>query len=206
MIGIVNYQRGNLNNVKRAFEKFGFQTKIIDSPDEIEQFSGLVLPGVGAFGDAMENLNQRNFKNPIIKWIKDGNPFMGICLGLQLLFEKSYEFGQHQGLGILKGEVVPFSIKLKVPHMGWNQLNFVKKSAILKSIPDHTSCYFVHSFYVAPCDENIVLTKTSYEIDFVSSIEDKNLFACQFHPEKSQESGLQMIKDFGAYCANNSSN
>lgn len=204
MIGIINYQRGNLNNVLRAFLKFGFNTQITDDPAEISKFKGLVLPGVGAYGDAMETLKAKGFDRAILNYIQSGKPFMGICLGLQLLFEESEEFGNHKGLGLFKGRVVPFKISEKVPHMGWNQLEFKKQSKILKGICTGDAFYFVHSYYVETPDSSIILTTTDYGIHFVSSVEKENVFACQFHPEKSQEKGLRIIQSFGDYCANHS--
>ncbi|HCL57353.1 MAG TPA: imidazole glycerol phosphate synthase subunit HisH [Spirochaetia bacterium] len=201
MIGIVNYQRGNLNNVYRAFTSFGFETEITDSPENLERYNGLVLPGVGAFQDAMETLKKTGFDTAIKNYIQSGRPFMGICLGLQLLFEESLEFGKTKGLGVLKGKVVPFQISLKVPHMGWNQIRFSKPSRFIQSDLNGESFYFVHSYFVVPEEKEIILSTTSYEIDFVSSIEKDNVFACQFHPEKSQKKGLKMIKNFGDACA-----
>ena len=206
MIGIVNYQRGNLNNVYRAFEKFGFEAEIIDESDNLEKFKGIVLPGVGAFADAMENLKEKNFDKAIVNYIQTGKPFLGICLGLQLLFEKSLEFESCEGLGVFKGNVVPFEIDEKVPHIGWNQVNFKKPSNIIKDIPENEYFYFVHSYYVEPKEEDIILTTTRYGVDFVSSIEKDNIFACQFHPEKSQGAGLEIIKDFGEFCDRYSGN
>ncbi|PKL14956.1 MAG: imidazole glycerol phosphate synthase subunit HisH [Spirochaetae bacterium HGW-Spirochaetae-6] len=207
MIAIVNYQRGNLDNVLRAFQSFGFKTVIVSTPEDLSGFSGVVLPGVGAFKDAMETLRETGFDTAIKAYVASGKPFMGICLGLQLLFEEGLEFGRHPGLGILKGSVVPFKIEEKVPHMGWNQVHFAKPSKILKEvIQDGDYLYFVHSFYVKPSDESIVLTRTHYGVDFVSAIEQDNIFACQFHPEKSQETGLKIIKAFGEYCVGDSGN
>ncbi len=202
MIAIVNYQRGNLNNVLRAFQNYGFDTKIIDKPDQINQYKGVVLPGVGAFGDAIATLKKSGFAQAIKKYIASGKPFMGICVGFQLLFEEGHEFGLHEGLGIFKGKVVQFKTSLKVPHMGWNQIEFQKKSNILKEINNYEFFYFVHSFYVDTPEKDIILTTTEYDKKFVSSIEKDNVFACQFHPEKSQLKGLQIIKSFGEYCEN----
>lgn len=207
MIAIVNYQRGNLDNVLRAFQGFGFKTVIVSTPEDLSGFSGVVLPGVGAFKDAMQTLRETGFDTAIKDYVASGKPFMGICLGLQLLFEEGLEFGRHPGLGILKGSVVPFQIEEKVPHMGWNQVQFAKSSKILKdALQDADYLYFVHSYYVKPVDESIVLTRTHYGVDFVSSVEKDNIFACQFHPEKSQETGLKIIKAFGEYCVGDSGN
>lgn len=206
MIGIINYQGGNLNNVVRAFNKFGFETKVLEEVEDTSALSGLVLPGVGAFELAMSNLKSSGFDRLIKDYVKSGKPLLGICLGLQLLFEESLEFGRSEGLGILKGKVLPFEIKEKVPHMGWNQVSFQKESHFLKSVKNEEHFYFVHSFYVVPEDSSIVLATTHYGIDFVSMVEKDNIIASQFHPEKSQEKGLQIIKDFGEFCANYSGN
>lgn len=201
MIAIVNYQGGNLNNVLRAFENFGFSTRIIDEPAGLEDYSGVVLPGVGAFGDAMAQLRQKGFDRAIVRHIESGKPFLGICLGLQLLFEESSEFGTHRGLGIFRGRVVPFRIQEKVPHIGWNQVEFRKPSRIVRNLSDGDYLYFVHTYYVKPQDERIILTVTRYGVTFTSSIEQDNVFACQFHPEKSQTTGLKIIESFGETCA-----
>ena len=206
MIGIIDYQGGNLENVKRAFEAFKFKVRILREPVPIKNIDGLVLPGVGAFASAMRQLKESGFISFIKDFIESGKPFMGICLGIQLLFEKSYEFGVSEGLGILKGEVVKFSGVSKVPHIGWNQVEFKKSSNMLKDrIKNGDFFYFVHSYYVVPDTIDIILTTTSYETkEFVSSIEYNNIFACQFHPEKSQNNGLIVIKSFGDMCVNTS--
>lgn len=201
MIAIINYQRGNLNNVKRAFENFGYETVITETPDNLERYSGVVLPGVGAFGDSMRFLKETGFDRAVIRYVEQNRPFMGICLGLQLLFEKSLEFGEHNGLGIFKGRVVPFEVSLKVPHMGWNSVKLTKQPGIASSLKDGQQYYFVHTYYVVPENKDIILAETEYEVPFVSAIETGKLFACQFHPEKSQTLGLDIIKSFGAYCA-----
>lgn len=206
MIQIIDYGRGNLNNVYKAFKHFGFDAEIIEDPGHINKASGLVLPGVGAFGDSMECLNERGFSNAIKDFVNTGKPFLGICLGLHLLFEESEEFGKQEGLGILKGKVKRFEISEKVPHMGWNQIQFKKDSKLYKGIQEGTFFYFVHSYYAIPEDPSIILTQTKYEIDFTSSINSDNIYATQFHPEKSQTLGLEIIKNFGEICAHNSGN
>ncbi len=207
MIRIINYKRGNLNNVLKAFLNFGFEAEIIDSPDKVSDSYGLVLPGVGAFGDAIKTMNKTGFSRAVKEYIASGKPFLGICLGLQLLFEQSSEFGEHTGLGIFKGKVKKFTVKQnKIPHMGWNQANIKKQSAYLKGIDDNTFFYFVHSYYIEPEDKDIILTTTKYGNEFASSIQSGNVIATQFHIEKSQENGLKIIKNFGEACVNNSSN
>jgi glutamine amidotransferase len=164
----------------------------------------VVLPGVGAFKDCMDNLKNYGLVDPILLAIKSGKPFLGICLGLQLLFSESEEFGRHEGLDVIKGKVVRFpselrtqNAELKIPHMGWNDIKIKNRPPVLKDIADGSYLYFVHSYYVVPNDDSITATKTYYGIDFVSSIWKDNIFACQFHPEKSQKVGLQILKNFG---------
>ncbi|MDE2217024.1 MAG: imidazole glycerol phosphate synthase subunit HisH [Planctomycetota bacterium] len=206
MIVIVDYGMGNLRSVEKGFERFGFDVKVTDHPREVENADKLVLPGVGAFQDAMEGLRQRGLIEPLKEWIQSGKPFLGICLGLQLLFSKSYEDGEHAGLGIIPGTVVRFEFseneingRLKIPHMGWNQIIFQKKdNPILKNVSPNAYMYFVHSYYVCPEDESVIATETEYGVRFASMIWHKNIFATQFHPEKSQQYGLSIIKNFGS--------
>ena len=205
MIAIVDYGMGNLRSVEKGFERFGFKAKVTDNHKELESADKLVLPGVGAFQDAMDGLKQRGLTDTIVNCIKSGKPFFGICLGLQLLFSRSYEDGEHTGLGIIPGEVVRFKFsgngtngKLKIPHMGWNNINLRKPdNPLLKNVPDNAFMYFVHSYYVRPEDNRVVATETEYGVRFASMIWDKNIFASQFHPEKSQKYGLAILKNFG---------
>ncbi len=196
MIGIIDYGMGNLGSVFKAFEKVGLNPKIINSPEDIKHFDGLCLPGVGAFKDAMDNLNFMRLKDEIVSFIKSGKPFIGICLGYQLLFEKSHEFGIHEGFSIFKGEVKLFPTSVKIPHIGWNQLWINKSSGVFKDIKEGDFVYFVHSYYVDPVDKSIVSTYTDYGIDYASSIELENIVGLQFHPEKSQEVGLKILSNF----------
>ncbi|MDH4129907.1 MAG: imidazole glycerol phosphate synthase subunit HisH [Spirochaetota bacterium] len=205
MIHIIDYGRGNLNNVRKAFLSFGYEAKIIENPNEIDNSQGLVLPGVGAFGDSMNCLNDQGFSDKIREYINLGKPFLGICLGLQLLFEESDEFGYKKGLAVIKGHVTRFKIKDKVPHIGWNQAEFKKTSCIFTGIPNESYFYFVHSYYAIPEDNSIILATTHYGVDFTSAVEHKNIYATQFHPEKSQTLGLRIIKNFGDICVNYSS-
>lgn len=204
MIAIVDYDMGNLKSVEKAFLKLGLEAKVTRSPKEILNASHIVLPGVGAFKDCMRNLDQYGLIDPLLKSIEAGKPFLGICLGLQLLFEESSEFGVHKGLGVLKGRVVRFPSSgaegLKVPHMGWNSINKKKESPLMNGIPEGEYFYFVHSYYAAPEDAGATLTTTDYGLEFVSSIAKDNITACQFHPEKSQKAGLRVLKNFGALC------
>ncbi len=203
VIRIINYKRGNLNNVLKAFINFGFDAEIIDNPDKVRSSDAVVLPGVGAFGDAIETMNSTGFSDAVREFIKSGKPFLGICLGLQLLFEESEEFGSNKGLGIVKGKVKRFkNSDLKIPHIGWNQAELVKSSPYFRGVESGAYFYFVHSYYVAPDDKNVILTSTRYGEEFVSSIQFDNVIATQFHIEKSQENGLHIIQNFGELCVN----
>ncbi len=197
-IAIVDYGMGNLFNIEKALEKVGCQVRVTDNPSVIEKAAGLVLPGVGSFKDCMANLINKELVHPIRKFIHSQRPFLGICLGMQILFTESEEFGQTKGLNIFKGKVVHFSknCKLKTPHMGWNNIKIKKRVPILKDIPDNSYFYFVHSYYVIPDDKNISATITEYGTKFTSSVWKDNIFACQFHPEKSQQLGLTILKNF----------
>lgn len=203
MIAVIDYGMGNLRSVQKAFEKLGFEAKTTDNPDDVNKAEKLVLPGVGAFKDAKAGLEQRGLIEPILKGIHSGKPFLGICLGLQLLFTKSMENGEHDGLNLIPGKVVRFEQtnsemrnKLKIPHMGWNQILFKKDIPVLKGIPAKTYMYFVHSYYVLPDKETDIATETDYGIKFTSMVWRKNIFATQFHPEKSQKHGLTILKNF----------
>ena len=198
MIAIIDYQMGNLRSVQKGFEKVGHAAVISGDPQEIEAADRVVLPGVGAFEDAMADLRRTGLVDPILAAIDAGKPFLGICLGLQLLFDVSHEEGEHAGLGVIAGEVIRFvpGEGRKVPHMGWNQLQVRRSAPVLAGIPDGRHFYFVHSYYVVPRDESIIATETCYGPRFCSAIWRDNLFATQFHPEKSQRDGLQILKNF----------
>jgi glutamine amidotransferase len=198
MIAIIDYEMGNLRSVQKGFERVGHAAKITSDPALLAAAEKIVLPGVGAFRDAIAALRARKLVEPIRSAIQSGKPFLGICLGLQLLFDKSYEDGEYEGLGILPGEVVRFRVpsEFKVPHMGWNQLEFRRRPPIFAGIEDGTHFYFVHSYYVVPKDESVVATETDYASKFCSSIWRDRLFAVQFHPEKSQTAGLRLLKNF----------
>jgi len=200
MITIVDYGMGNLRSVQKAFEKIGCQALVSDDPDQVVRADRLVLPGVGAIADAISGLESRNLTAPIRAFIASGRPFLGICLGLQLLFTKSYEDGEHLGLDIVAGEVVRFPRRegLKVPHMGWNQLQFRTPSPLLAGLDDGCYAYFVHSYYAVPVDQSVTSTETDYAGPFTSSVWRDNVFATQFHPEKSQQVGLQLLRNFAA--------
>jgi imidazole glycerol-phosphate synthase subunit HisH len=198
MIAIIDYEMGNLRSVQKAFERMGHAATITSDPAELAVASKLVLPGVGAFRDAIAALRERRLVEPIRAAVASGKPFLGICLGLQLLFDTSYEDGRYEGLGIVPGEVVRFKVppEYKVPHMGWNQLRIRRRPPILAGVEDGAHFYFVHSYYVVPRDESVVATETDYPRPFCSSVWHNNLFAVQFHPEKSQDVGLRVLKNF----------
>ena len=206
MIAIIDYGMGNLRSVEKAFEKVGFESVVTDKPEIIEIADKIVLPGVGAFKDAKEGLQERNLVGPIKDHIKKRKFFLGICLGLHLLFTRSNEDGEHEGLNIVSGEVVRFkpdrlsggdNQRLKIPHMGWNTIRTKKEVSILKGLPDNSYMYFVHSYYVIPDRDDVIATETEYGGAFVSMISIDNVFAMQFHPEKSQHYGLMILKNFG---------
>jgi glutamine amidotransferase len=204
MIAIIDYGMGNLRSVQKGFEKVGFDAVVTDDPKVLLEADKVVLPGVGAFRDCMRNLEEGGFVDPILRVIREGRPFLGICLGLQLLFTESEEFGLHRGLGVIPGRVVRFpegmqiaGEKLAVPHMGWNQLSFNQRGPAFAGIEEGTNVYFVHSYYVKPDDPTVVATTTNYGINFCSAICRDNLVATQFHPEKSQDKGLAILKNFG---------
>jgi glutamine amidotransferase len=198
MIAIIDYQMGNLRSVQKGFEKVGHAATITSDAAEIARADKVVLPGVGAFGDAIAELKRRDLIGPIRDVVAAGKPFLGICLGMQLLFDTSYEGGTHEGLGIVPGEVVKFNLpaEYKVPHMGWNQLQFRNPSPLFAGLTDGVYCYFVHSYYVVPKDRTVIAAETDYGGPFCSVIRRDNLFATQFHPEKSQRDGLKMLANF----------
>jgi len=187
---------GNLHSVAKAFQKVGASVAITSSPEDVLKSEILVLPGVGAFRAAMDELRSRNLIEPILEHISQDKPFLGICLGLQLLFDTSEEDGPVDGLSILPGSVMRFSDDLTVPHMGWNQLTQVKECPLFKSIPNNAYFYFVHSYYVSPSDSGCIVGETEYGLSFASAVSWNNAFAVQFHPEKSQNYGILMLKNF----------
>jgi len=198
LIAIIDYQMGNLRSVQKGFEKVGQEAQIVSDPQQLEGATKVVLPGVGAFGDAIQELTSRGFVDPLREWLEQDRPFLGICLGLQLLFERSFEGGEHSGLGVLAGEVRRFDVPapLKVPHMGWNELQLQKPAPILEGINSGDHLYFVHSYYVAPEDREVVAVEADYGGPFCAMVWRGQLFATQFHPEKSQQVGLHILKNF----------
>ena len=197
-LAIVDYGMGNLRSVQKAFERLGHAAEVTRDPERIASAPGVVLPGVGAFGACMANLTSLGLVEPVKHAIRSGRPFLGICLGMQLLFEESEEFGPVAGLGVLPGRVVRFApdAARKVPHMGWNSLRIVRRAAPLAGIQDEAYVYFVHSYYPVPADPGVVATTTAYGPEFASSVACDNVFACQFHPEKSQQVGLRLLDNF----------
>jgi glutamine amidotransferase len=198
MIAIIVFEMGNLRSVQKAFERSGHSAAITSDPSILTGADKIVLPGVGAFRDAIAALRSRKLVEPIRAAIESGKPFLGICLGLQLLFDKSYEDGEYEGLGIIPGEVVRFHVprEFKVPHMGWNEVRFQRRTPIFEGVPDGAHFYFVHSYYVVPKESSVIATETEYAAPFCSSIWRDNLVAVQFHPEKSQAAGLRVLKNF----------
>ncbi|MFC1768374.1 imidazole glycerol phosphate synthase subunit HisH [Nanoarchaeota archaeon] len=196
MIVVVDYGAGNLKSVSNALDSMLVDYTISDKPEDIENADKIILPGVGNFGHAMKTLKEKKLVEPLIKRIKEGTPYLGICLGLQLLFEKSEESPNIKGFGILKGEVKKLKGKFKIPHIGWNSIKKVKDSELLEEIKEDTFFYFVHSFVGVPKDESIILTTTEYGKDFVSGIEQDNITAFQFHPEKSGKTGVAILRRF----------
>jgi glutamine amidotransferase len=198
MIAIIDYGMGNLRSVQKGLERVGHPAVITNDPVVLADAHRLILPGVGAFRDAISALRERGLAEPICAAAAAGKPLLGICLGLQLLFETSFEDGEYEGLGIVPGEVVRYNlpVEYKVPHMGWNQIRLRRRAPIFAGIEDGAYFYFVHSYYVVPRDESVVALETDYGGPFCSGIWRGNLFAVQFHPEKSQDAGLRLLKNF----------
>lgn len=200
MIAIMDYGVGNLFSLKSSFAAIGSEAVVTSNISEIERAEKIVLPGVGAFGDAAEKLKNKGYGDVLKAQAKTGKPILGICLGMQLLFEKSFEYGEYEGLGLIKGEVRPISEVVpgdyKIPHIGWNALDFCgKKSGLFKYISDGDFVYFVHSFYAAGCNSSVIAT-AEYGVPLTAAVENGNVYGCQFHPEKSGEVGLKILKAF----------
>ena len=196
MIAIIDYGAGNLQSVKNALDYLKVKSVITSNANEIIKAKKVIFPGVGSFGDGIRALNELDLIDPIMKAIEDNKPFLGICLGMQVLFEKSEESPGVEGLGIFEGTVRKFKGDLKIPQIGWNQLKIQKESGLFEGVEDKSFFYFVHSYYVNPEDKDIVLATTDYGREFVSAIEKDNIFALQFHPEKSGEIGLKILENF----------
>jgi glutamine amidotransferase len=207
MIAIVDYGMGNLRSVLKAVERTGYTAQVTADPQQVLGASSIVLPGVGAFRDCMLNLEESRLLEPVVRSIEAGKPFLGICLGLQLLFEESDEFGLHKGMGVLPGRVTRFPEDIRdpetdqpypIPHMGWNTIEIKKDTPLFRGIESASFFYFVHSYYALPHDPTDIAATTPYGIEFACAVQRDNCYAVQFHPEKSQEKGLQLLKNFGA--------
>ncbi len=196
MIAIIDYGMSNLRSVQRAFAQVGVDAAILTDAQKLHEARAAVIPGVGAFGQAMANLRAAGWVEAIQEFVASGRPFGGICLGMQLLFEASEELGQHVGLCLMQGQVKRFTSNVKVPHIGWNQIHLKKDTPLLAGIRDDSYAYFVHSYYCAPSDPSLICASTDYGMDFASVVARDNIYAFQFHPEKSQQVGLQMLKNF----------
>ncbi|MGE0682697.1 MAG: imidazole glycerol phosphate synthase subunit HisH [Candidatus Binatia bacterium] len=208
MIAIIDYGMGNLRSVQKGFEKMGYAAEITRDSQRIEAAPGVVLPGVGAFGACMNGLTECGLVNTVYRVVAQGTPLLGICVGMQILFSESVEFGRVRGLDILKGRIVRFDpAKVdggKIPHMGWNQLHLKRRAPHLDGVSNGVSVYFVHSYYPVPDDPEIIATTTDYgPTEFVSSVWQRNIFATQFHPEKSQSIGLCILANFGRLVESN---
>ncbi|MCQ2470716.1 MAG: imidazole glycerol phosphate synthase subunit HisH [Clostridia bacterium] len=199
MIAIIDYGVGNLFSLKSSFACIGVQVKVTNKKEDIEEADGIILPGVGAFEDAAKKLRETGLVDVIKAQVAKGKPLMGICLGMQMLFDKSFEYGEHEGLGLIKGNVKPIADVIpsdyKVPHIGWNALQFKKDSPLFKYIKNGDYVYFVHSFYATDCEDAVSAT-SEYGAELTACVEDKNVFGCQFHPEKSGTIGLNILKAF----------
>ncbi len=200
MVAIIDYGVGNLFSLKSSLSSLGAEVVVTDDKEILKKADQIILPGVGAFEDAIKKLRDSSLDKVVIELANSGKPLMGICLGMQLLFDKSYEYGEHKGLGLIKGKIVPIkddvSDDLKIPHIGWNALKFESElSPIFADINDGDCVYFVHSFYAKNCNENIIAT-TEYGATLTAAVADKNVFGCQFHPEKSGKIGLAILKSF----------
>ncbi|MHB8125661.1 MAG: imidazole glycerol phosphate synthase subunit HisH [Desulfitobacteriaceae bacterium] len=197
MIGIVDYGRGNLRSVEKGLEKVGFASRILTNPNELATVQGVILPGVGAFADAMDALQRGEWLDPLLTYAHSGAPFLGICLGMQVLFEVGEEHGEHQGLGLIPGRVVRFPIGLKVPQMGWNNVHQLRENFLMEGIPDNSYFYFVHSYYAVPVDDKVVIGSSEYGVRFPALVGKGNVWGAQFHPEKSSPWGLKILDNFG---------
>jgi len=201
MIAIIDYGMGNLRSVQKGFEKVEVDAAIVDEPAAVAGAAGVVLPGVGAFVDAIGQLRKSGLDQAVLEAIKSGKPFLGICLGLQLLFERSFEDGEHTGLGVFAGAVERIPAGVKIPHMGWNQVKQVRDMPLYSGVPDSADFYFVHSYVARPTDPAVIAATTDYGGDFASGVARDNVYAFQFHPEKSGLIGLEILRNFGRLSA-----
>lgn len=197
MIVIIDYGMGNLRSAEKAFTQMNVEAKVSDDPAVLAEASGLVIPGVGAFPDAMKNLHEKKLVEPIRRHAAAGKPLLGICLGMQVLFQQGFEGDRVEGLGLLKGDIVRIPPGVKIPHMGWNRLTILQESPVLKGTPDGAYVYFVHSYFANNCDAADIIAVTDYGNMLPAVVQKENVYGLQFHPEKSSDAGLQMIKNFG---------
>jgi glutamine amidotransferase len=196
VITVVDYKLNNLRSLENTLRRLGHEVLVTSDPQDVRTAEKLILPGVGAFGDGMRNLHELGLAEPFIERVKSGTPTLGICLGMHLLFSESEEFGLHRGLDLLPGRVVKLPDNLRVPHMGWNQLHPKSANGLTEGVKESSFVYFVHSYYVQPA-RDIVLATTDYEIEFAAIVHDRNIWATQFHPEKSQHVGERILQNFG---------
>lgn len=197
MIAIIDYGMGNLHSVSKALERLGYEYEFIDKPEDLERANGVILPGVGAFGDAMRNLHAQGFVEGIRSYAASGRPLFGICLGMQLLFAESEEHGQHKGIGIFPGTIRRFVGDYKIPHMGWNRLKFLQDSPLLDGVEEGYA-YFVHSYFLQPdsTDRSVLLATADYYQEVPAIVGRGNVYATQFHPEKSGDVGMKLLSNF----------
>lgn len=200
MIAIIDYGLGNLRSVQCALRRIGAESAITADAGEISAADGLILPGVGAFWRAMENLRELGLTEVVLEFVRNGKPLLGICLGMQLLFSESNEHGRHEGLGIIPGKVTRFTESLKIPHMGWNEVKHGTPSALFENVKDEEFFYFAHSYYVVPDEPAAVIGSTDYGLTFASVVQAGNVFGTQFHPERSGPAGLEMLENFCRLC------
>ena len=196
MITVVDYKLNNLRSIENTLRRLGHEVRVTSDPKDVRTATKLILPGVGAFRDAMTNLRELGLVEPFVETVKSGVPALGICLGMHLLFTESEEFGLHRGLDLIPGRVIKLPANLRVPHMGWNQLHPQRDSGFTKGVAESSFVYFVHSYYVQPQSPEIVLATTDYEIDFPAIVHWQNIWATQFHPEKSQHVGERLLDNF----------
>lgn len=197
MIAIIDYGMGNLHSVSKALERLGYEYEIVDTPEKLRSAEGAILPGVGAYGDAMRNLQQQGFTSAIREFAASGRPLFGICLGMQLLFKESEEHGQHEGLGIFPGAIRRFQGDYKIPHMGWNRLKFLQSNPLLENVEEGYA-YFVHSYFLQPesTDRSVLLATADYFQEVPAIVGLGNVYATQFHPEKSGDVGMKLLENF----------
>jgi len=195
-ITVVDYKLNNLRSLENTLRRLGHDVLVTSNPSDVRTATKLILPGVGAFGDGIRNLNEFGLAQPFIEKVQSGTPTLGICLGMHLLFTESEEFGHHRGLDLLQGRIVKLPFHLRVPHMGWNQLHMKQRNGLTNGIAESSFVYFVHSYYPQPASPDIVLATTDYEIEFPAIVHTKNIWATQFHPEKSQHVGERLLDNF----------